>query len=163
MVNILFLRGTKAQNDNYTGAEGAITYDITSQNLRIHDGRIPGGHYLPNTTAVSQSIENYLFLHSLGGDHDARYFTKDEVQQQIYEKMHYEVSDAPPADPMVGQPWVDTTNMLLFVYYNDAWVQVVGEQGPPGIAPTKEELLLEAGFVYDVPTSQWLINSGLMA
>lgn len=163
MVNILFLRGTKAQNDAYTGAEGSITYDLTSQNLRIHDGVTPGGHYLPNTTDVSQSIENYLYLHSLSGDHDARYYQKAEVDQAIFDRMHYEVTEIPPANPQTGQPWVDTTNMMLFVYYNDAWVQVVGEQGPPGIAPTKEELLIEAGFVYNVALSQWVVDHGAMA
>jgi hypothetical protein len=163
MLNILFLRGSKAQNDAYTGLEGSITYDITSQALRIHDGVTPGGHFLPNTTAVDQAIENHFFLHSLSGDHDSRYYLKSEVDQHIHDRMHYEVSEFPPENPMQGQPWLDSTNLLLFVYYGDAWVQVVGEQGPPGIAPTKEELLLEAGFIFHTASGQWIVDHGSMS
>ena len=38
-----FRRGTKTENDNFTGATGEITYDETSKKLRIHDGSTRGG------------------------------------------------------------------------------------------------------------------------
>lgn len=37
-------RGTKSQNENYTGLSGEITYDTDEHTLRIHDGTTPGGH-----------------------------------------------------------------------------------------------------------------------
>lgn len=39
-------RGTKSQNDNYTGLPGEITFDETDNSLRIHDGTTVGGHLI---------------------------------------------------------------------------------------------------------------------
>ena len=36
-------RGTEAQNDAFTGAEGEITIDLTNMTLRVHDGVTQGG------------------------------------------------------------------------------------------------------------------------
>lgn len=36
-------RGTTAENDAFTGAEGEITVDTQRKELRIHDGQTPGG------------------------------------------------------------------------------------------------------------------------
>ena len=36
-------RGTEAQNDAFTGAEGEITVDLTNMTLRVHDGVTQGG------------------------------------------------------------------------------------------------------------------------
>lgn len=36
-------KGTKIQNDAFTGAEAELTYDTTSKGLRIHDGETQGG------------------------------------------------------------------------------------------------------------------------
>ena len=36
-------RGTEAQNNEFTGAEGEITVDLTNMTLRVHDGRTKGG------------------------------------------------------------------------------------------------------------------------
>lgn len=40
-----FLRGTKAQNDAYTGPEGSLTVDLESNNVRVHDGVTAGGKF----------------------------------------------------------------------------------------------------------------------
>lgn len=37
-------RGTTAENDAFTGAEGEITVDIQKHELRVHDGQTQGGH-----------------------------------------------------------------------------------------------------------------------
>lgn len=37
-------RGTTAQNDAFTGAQGELTMDTTTNELRVHDGITPGGH-----------------------------------------------------------------------------------------------------------------------
>lgn len=39
-------RGTAAENDAYTGAFGELTVDVTTPNLRLHDGTTAGGHVL---------------------------------------------------------------------------------------------------------------------
>lgn len=36
-------RGTTAQNDNFTGLAGEITYDTTAKTIRVHDGATLGG------------------------------------------------------------------------------------------------------------------------
>ncbi len=36
-------RGTGAQNDNFTGLVGEITYDTTAKTIRVHDGATLGG------------------------------------------------------------------------------------------------------------------------
>ena len=43
-LNILFRRGTAAENDAYTGKEGEVTLDLDNKTLRIHDGVTQGGH-----------------------------------------------------------------------------------------------------------------------
>lgn len=36
-------RGTTAQNNAFTGAEGEVTYDTEVKNIRVHDGQTQGG------------------------------------------------------------------------------------------------------------------------
>lgn len=40
-------RGTTAENDAFTGAEGEITVDLTTHELRVHDGSTVGGYAIP--------------------------------------------------------------------------------------------------------------------
>lgn len=43
---VQFRRGTTNQNNNFTGAEGEISVDITKGTIRVHDAVTPGGHEL---------------------------------------------------------------------------------------------------------------------
>lgn len=45
-------RGTDTQNDNFTGAEGEIIFDISNQTLRVHDGATPGGVKLAKASEI---------------------------------------------------------------------------------------------------------------
>lgn len=47
-------KGTKVQNDAFTGAEGELTYDSTTKGIRIHDGITQGGHEIPMLIAVQR-------------------------------------------------------------------------------------------------------------
>lgn len=47
-------KGTKIQNDAFTGAEAELTYDTTSKGLRIHDGNTQGGNEIPVLVAVQR-------------------------------------------------------------------------------------------------------------
>lgn len=40
-------RGTTAENDAFTGAQGELTYDTEENNIRIHDGQTAGGRRVP--------------------------------------------------------------------------------------------------------------------
>ena len=39
-----FRRGTAAQNNNFTGAEGALSVNLSNYSLRLHDGSTAGGY-----------------------------------------------------------------------------------------------------------------------
>jgi len=45
-------RGTDAENDAFTGAEGEVTMDLTNKQLRVHDGQTTGGIKIPNIKTV---------------------------------------------------------------------------------------------------------------
>lgn len=45
-------RGTTAQNDAFTGAIGELSYDITTKEIRTHDGSTQGGQKLATKTYV---------------------------------------------------------------------------------------------------------------
>lgn len=55
---VLFLRGSEAQNNAYTGPAGEITIDTTYQNLRVHDGTTAGGHHILGKDQVTQMFGN---------------------------------------------------------------------------------------------------------
>ena len=44
-------RGTTAENDAFTGAEGELTFDTERKELRIHDGETEGGIVIAMTNA----------------------------------------------------------------------------------------------------------------
>jgi len=43
---VQFRRGTTGQNNTFTGAEGELTIDTSTWNIRVHDGITAGGHAL---------------------------------------------------------------------------------------------------------------------
>ena len=58
MTRILQIRrGTSAQNDNFTGMSGEITFDTTNKTVRVHDGETLGGF----TLAKFSDVENVVF------------------------------------------------------------------------------------------------------
>ena len=61
-------RGTTAENDAFTGAEGEVTVDTTTNDLRVHDGSTEGGH-AAGTVAAAGAVA----AHNAAGDaHGAR-------------------------------------------------------------------------------------------
>lgn len=42
-IQVQIRRGTDAENDAFTGAEGEVTMDLTNKQLRVHDGVTQGG------------------------------------------------------------------------------------------------------------------------
>ena len=47
-------RGTTAQNDNFTGLAGEITYDTTAKTIRVHDGQTLGGVALARADEIPE-------------------------------------------------------------------------------------------------------------
>lgn len=46
-------RGTTAQNDNFTGLPGELSFDTDTKTLRVHDGERLGGYALARADAVA--------------------------------------------------------------------------------------------------------------
>ena len=60
-IQLQLRKGTKVQNDAFTGAEGELTYDTDSKGLRVHDGQTPGGHMIDTVAAwqIPTAENNY--------------------------------------------------------------------------------------------------------
>lgn len=52
---VQLIRGTTEQNDAFTGATGAMTYDTDTKGLRVHDGSTQGGFEVP-TAAMADYV-----------------------------------------------------------------------------------------------------------
>lgn len=58
MTRILQIRrGTGAQNDNFTGLSGEITFDTTAKTLRAHDGATQGGFKMARADEVPTAFD----------------------------------------------------------------------------------------------------------
>ena len=57
-------RGTAAENDAFTGAEGEVTVDTTANDLRVHDGSTEGGHPA-GSVAVSAHNDDTTSVHGI--------------------------------------------------------------------------------------------------
>ena len=52
-------RGTEAENDAFTGAQGEVTVDTTNNHLRVHDGTTSGGYKVANIgDEASKDLDN---------------------------------------------------------------------------------------------------------
>ena len=63
---VQFRRGTAAQNNNFTGAEGELSVNLTNYSLRLHDGATQGGYEI-----ARQDFTNATFGASVLPDADA--------------------------------------------------------------------------------------------
>lgn len=59
-IQLQLRKGTKVQNDAFTGAEGELTYDSTTKGLRIHDGSTQGGIEIPTANTADFVVESQL-------------------------------------------------------------------------------------------------------
>ena len=59
-IQLTLRKGTKIQNDAFTGAEAELTYDSTSKGLRIHDGSTQGGIDVPTAATADYVVESQL-------------------------------------------------------------------------------------------------------
>lgn len=50
-------RGTAAEHENFTGAEGEITMDTTNKTLRVHDGETVGGTILAKKSEIPDLLD----------------------------------------------------------------------------------------------------------
>lgn len=78
MARILQIRrGTTAQNDNFTGLSGEVTFDIDEKTLRVHDGTTLGGFKIARTDQVTQSGNGAFDINDVS----------DDFWQQLFARM----------------------------------------------------------------------------
>ena len=53
---VQIIKGTTAQNEAFTGAEGVLTYDSDKKDIRIHDGTTAGGFEIPSAAMADYVI-----------------------------------------------------------------------------------------------------------
>ncbi len=53
-------RGTAAQNDNFTGLPGELSFDTDNKTLRVHDGVVLGGYELARTDQMSSAVHTAI-------------------------------------------------------------------------------------------------------
>ena len=68
---VQFRRGTAAQNNNFTGAEGELSVNLTNYSLRLHDGATAGGYEIArkdftNATFGASVLPTVNTTHNLG-------------------------------------------------------------------------------------------------
>lgn len=69
-------RGTTAENDAFTGAEGEITVDTEKHELRVHDGETQGGFTIPTAESLNFASKS---LDNLSANGEARFTGKANV------------------------------------------------------------------------------------
>lgn len=89
---VQIIRGTTEQNNNFTGATGAMTYVTDTKGLRVHDGSTQGGIEVP-TAAMADYVIYWDASDAVSTDHSH-------------------------AKPGVGRP----TNARWYRYHKSGWV-----------------------------------------
>lgn len=64
IVQIIFKKGTTAQNNTYLGISGEITIDVTKKTLRVHDGVSIGGFELVSASGASGTFAPIVHDHA---------------------------------------------------------------------------------------------------
>lgn len=54
-------RGSSAQNDNFTGLPGELSFDTDAKTLRVHDGERLGGYPLARADSIGASVPGGQF------------------------------------------------------------------------------------------------------
>lgn len=170
-LKVLFLRGTTAQNDLYTGPDGEITLDVTSRSLRIHDGVTAGGWKILGNAAVQSLIDN---LADQITDNDSDIATINTaigtIQADLATKLAASLVGAPNGAASLGAdgkvPLAQLSDSILGqVEYKGTWDAATNTPALPA-TPT------EKGIYYVVSTSgsfasidftvgDWIISNGI--
>lgn len=78
-------RGTTAQNDNFTGMAGEITFDTDAKTLRVHDGTTLGGFALARADGTI----------GVPGDDDDNEFDINDVPAEFWQSLFQQYGTAP--------------------------------------------------------------------
>lgn len=95
-------RGTDAENNAFTGAEGELTYDTTNKTLRIHDGFTAGG------AIIQQTLQ---FVHNTGDENISGSKKFTNMPTQVSTNM--DRTTTPTENSMCGYRFSDKNNKLV--------------------------------------------------
>lgn len=120
MAKILQLRrGTTAQNDAFTGADGEVTVDTEKKALRLHDGATVGGTEIGKTPTKVSAFENdagYLTQHQ---SLDA-YATKASLKAVATSGSYNDLTDKPAVPTVDSALSSSSTNPVQNKVINSA-------------------------------------------
>lgn len=118
-------RGTTAQNDAFTGAEGEITVDTEKHELRVHDGVTQGGHIIPTNETLDFANKA---LDNLSQEGEARFTNKANSDlSNTPSNVDYVIESQEPTSAN-GYTW--------YRKYKSGWV----EQGGHALVPATNGL-----------------------
>lgn len=142
-------RGTTAQNDAFTGAEGEIVVDTQKHTLRVHDGETQGGFEMAKQAELNDKA-------------DVSY-----VDSQLLLKANQDLSNVPDNYDYVVESQLPTADNSYMWYrkYKSGWVEQGGSITLPAIGTsfytTNITLLIEmASSRYNVCDNGGQIYSG---
>lgn len=114
-------RGTTAENDAFTGAEGEITVDTEKHELRVHDGATQGGHVIPTNETLDFANKALDNLSQAG---EARFTNK----------ANSDLSNTPSnIDYVVEEQQPTGANAIWYRKYKSGWVEQGGIITAPAI------------------------------
>lgn len=98
-------RGTTAQNDNFTGLVGELTFDTDKKVLRVHDGVKLGGYEMAAATDTGAS----------GGDDDSNFDISDVPDEFWRELFAQYGADAPTVMDSILMP-IKNKSFLEYIF-----------------------------------------------
>lgn len=105
-------RGTATEHDDFTGALGEITMDITNKTLRVHDGETPGGTTLAKKSEIPD-LTNLDYVIEYQTNSDGSWYRKYK-SGWLEQGGHVKIG-APQSEyvtTVFPKPFVDTTYVL---------------------------------------------------
>lgn len=69
-------RGTAAEHETFTGADGEVTVDTTNRTLRVHDGVTPGGAILARAGETLENADYVVAFQSPTADNGYTWYRK---------------------------------------------------------------------------------------
>lgn len=106
-------RGTSAQNDNFTGMPGELSFDTDAKTLRVHDGEMLGGYALARADAVPATPGN-------GDDNNNAGFDIYSVPDDFWQAKVSQFAPSSSFTVLVSEPVrLRTTSAIEYIFDTD--------------------------------------------
>ena len=113
-------RGTTAENEAFTGAEGEVVFDTQKHELRVHDGSTQGGYVIPTKSYSYSKIE----LDSLLDNKANSAFSNTDLSDYVIESQLPSVQNSNTWYKKYKSGWVEQGGIVsvnVFANTDTAW------------------------------------------